>query len=293
VLSYLVLFACREEASKPAKPRTALDRRSSSDDRDGTGNGPLTREREEKRRVPVNDTTFSLVPQPLTERRLHVKKLIIASLFCLSACEFNAAGLPYDETPDAGDETADGGTDAGTDAGGADAAPMPDATVCAAGQVLTQDGCQAIPTITCSLASSTEIRMRFEGYLAAGFLGDAPSGATPVAIAYGSAFDSADVMASCDGAERWIIPYPSDCAIKPLAAWTGGEPATVDLVISKTAENINVALVYDDGTVRWGDLTELEPVNPDPDGFVVSGSGSGYSCHIQHIGDGGLIKIAP
>lgn len=232
-----------------------------------------------------------------------MKTLTIVSIaIWLSACSFDPSGLPAADPPDGGDDLADAGNDAdGADAdtapdadlGTPDAgAPSPDAAVvCPADQVLTEDGCQPIPTITCSLFSASEIRMRLEGHLAAGFLGEAPSGATPVAIAYGSDFDSAAIMASC--ADLWAIPYPSGCTLKPLAAWTGGEPATVDLIISKTVENMNVALVYDDGSYRWGDLTESEPVNPDPDGFVVSGSGSGYSCHIQHVGIGGIIKIAP
>jgi len=227
-----------------------------------------------------------------------VKKIALI-LLCiwLAACSFDPGGIPAADALDGGDDLADAGTDAddGLDAdpGTPDSgSPPPDGTVdCPVGQVLTQDGCQMIPKITCSLHSFSELELRFEGYLAAGFLGDAPSGATPVAIVYGSDFDSSDVMSTCP--DLWAVPYPSGCTIKPLAAWTGGEPATVDLVISKTVENLNVALVYDDGSYRWGDLTESEPVNPDPDGFVVSGSGSGYSCHIQHVGVGGVIKIAP
>ena len=107
-----------------------------------------------------------------------MKKIILVPIaFWLAACEFHAGGIPYDPAPDGGDDAADAGDDAGIDADVTDAAPAPDATVCMADQVLTVDGCQPRPTITCSLSGSTDIRLRFEGYLSEGFLGAAPSGA--------------------------------------------------------------------------------------------------------------------
>ncbi|WKZ29612.1 MAG: hypothetical protein QY323_02675 [Patescibacteria group bacterium] len=222
------------------------------------------------------------------------KLILVCSLF-LVACAFDPSGAPLglDVDGSVGDDV-DGAVDddAGTDAGSAPDA-SPDAMTCPSDQVLTPDGCQPRPHIHCSLdTDSNGVRWRvldFTGWITYGLLGDAPSGATPSYIAYGSDFDSSAIQSSCNGANRWLIPYPSGCTAKPQAAWMG-EPGTANrLRFSENVENFNIAVVYTNGAVRWADI---KVDDGDSDGFTVDGIGIS-SCHVVHPPEGGgIIRIA-
>lgn len=227
------------------------------------------------------------------------KLILVCSLF-LAACAFEPSGAPLGPGVDGsvgddgdGGADVDGGADddAGTDAGSAPDA-SPDAMVCPADQVLTPNGCQPRPHIHCSLdTDGNGVRWRvldFTGWITYGLLGDAPSGASPSYIAYGSDSDSSAINASCSGANRWVIPYPSGCTAKPQATWMG-EPGTANqLRFSENVENFNIAVVYTNGAVRWADI-KID--DGDPDGFTVDGVGIS-SCHVVHPPEGGgIIRI--
>ncbi len=226
-----------------------------------------------------------------------MNKFILVCSLSLAACSFDPSGAPLGPEVDGsvGDD-GDGGADAdgGID-GGTTPDASPDAMTCPADQVATPNGCQPRPHIQCSLnTDGNGMRWRvldFTGWVTYGLLDNAPSGASPSYIAYGSDSDSSAINSSCNGTNRWIIPYPSGCTDKPQATWMG-EPGTANqLRISESVEHFNVAVVYTNGTVRWADI-KID--DGDPHGFTVGGSGSGYSCHIVNPGGvGGIIQVAP
>jgi hypothetical protein len=234
-----------------------------------------------------------------------MKSMLICFVIAAAVgCTFDPSGAPAGPYPDGAVLDEDGGIDgdAAIDAADAVDGPVvmtdasPDALTCPSGQVATPDGCQPIPSIRCSLETDgSGIRWRrldFTGWVTYGLLGAAPSGETPSYIAYGSDYDSSAVQSSCNTiSKRWMIPYPAGCTGKASVTWAG-EPGTANVLkISENVENFNVAVVYTDGTVRWADI-DLN--DGDPDGFTVSGSGSGYNCHIVHPGGvGGIIQVAP
>ena len=234
-----------------------------------------------------------------------VKCTCFCAVLAAAGCAFDPSGnSAAGPTPDGsvsndGDAGIDGNTiDAPVVIDAPDAMPIdasPDATVCPSDQVATPDGCQTRPSIHCSVETDGNgmrwRRLDFSGWVTYGLLDDAPSGATPSYIAYGSDFDSSAVQSSCTGGNRWIIPYPAGCTGKAQVNWAG-EPGTANVLkISENVENFNIAVVYTNGAVRWADI-KLD--DGDPDGFTVGGSGTGYNCHIVHPGGvGGVIQVAP
>jgi hypothetical protein len=227
-------------------------------------------------------------------------KFILLLLLSLAACAFDPSGAPLGPDVDGsvgddgdGGDDIDGGldNDASID-GGLTPDASPDAMTCPTDQVMTPAGCQVRPNIHCSLdTDGNGMRWRvldFTGWVTYGLLDSAPAGAMPSYIAYGSDFDSSAIQSSCNGTNRWVIPYPSGCTGKPQATWMG-EPGTGNqLKISENVENFNIAVVYTGGTVRWADI-KID--DGDPDGFTVDGVGIS-SCHVVHPpGGGGIIRI--
>lgn len=218
------------------------------------------------------------------------KLILVCSLF-LAACAFNPSGAPLGAEVDGsvGDD-GDGGVDTDGDAGSAPDASS-DAMICSTEQIATPDGCQARPHIEClpvvTDGSGTRRRpLELRGWISYGLLDNAPGGAvTPVAIMYGSNFDSYSVNVNCP--DKWAVPYPSSCNGKAQVAWMGeGTNAVTTLTLHEDVHELNLAVLYSNGAVRWGDL---KLGDGDPTGFTVSG---GF-CQIQPQGDGGLIITRP
>ncbi len=173
----------------------------------------------------------------------------------------------------------------------------PDALTCPPDQIATPDGCQPRPHIECKPIETDGNGNRrrpieITGWSTHGLLGGAPAGAMPMAVMYGSNFDAQGIMASCNGfvgdlSERWVVPYPAPCSAKPQISWMGeGTNVVTVLKLFEDANEFNLAVLYDDGTVRWADI-RLD--DGDPDGFTVGGP-----CHVEHPGgNGGLILTTP
>jgi hypothetical protein len=190
-----------------------------------------------------------------------MKAMLLVSACLFTAFTFDPGGpASDDDAPDAGefgdDAAADTG-DAALDAdAGADAAP-PAATIACAHEAI--DG-------------YPKVVLTFGGDIESGFLGE-PTGAEPSYIAYGSNQEDLAVNNGCPGGS-WTVPYPSGCG-KPTAAW-GTAPK---LVLEPEVDELNVALVYDDGSSRWGDL---KTDDGDGVGFTVSG----LDCRVELTGGG-------
>lgn len=199
--------------------------------------------------------------------------LITASF--LAACSFHAGGVPLD--PDASGDAAaaasDGGPiDASVDVAAIDAAP---------------DAAPPAATITCSTAMiNGQLRqvLTLGGDVESGFLGAQPT-SSPYRLEYGSDIDSQSAMSSCPS--LWTVPYDGNCT-KQYSDW-GPTPT---LYLDPQVDDLNLAIIYADGTVRWGDLKTSDG---DGVGFTVSGSGSGYDCRIVLTGGGtgGYVRIDP
>jgi hypothetical protein len=197
-----------------------------------------------------------------------MKSLILIASCLFAACSFEAGGV-YDPLPDAStDADGDAAQDAGADAD--DAAPDADPGASPATIACTATTVDGYPKVVLTLGGDIE----------AAFLGDDPA-ASPVRIAYGSDQEDLAVLNGCPN--TWAVPYAVGCN-KPEAAW-GSAP---QLFLEPEVDGLNLALIYDDGTVRWGDLKTS-------DGDAVGFSVSGLDCRVELSGGGtgGLIRTKP
>ena len=204
-----------------------------------------------------------------------MKSLILISACLLAACSFDPSGAPGDGSDDDdGIDAGDLGIDAVLDTPDADPGTPSASIICS----------------TTVIDGYPKVVLTFGGDIEAALLGD-PSGAEPVKIAYGSDQEDLAVRNSCTG--TWDVPYqPAGCN-KPTAAW-GEAP---QLILEPEVDRLNVALIYDDGTVRWGDLKTSDG---DAVGFTVTTDDGaapelGLDCHVEVSADGtgGTIRTKP
>ena len=194
---------------------------------------------------------------------------MIAPILSLAACAFDPGGLAAPDAPDGGDDLAD--ADPGLDGAAVlDADPGADAAPPTAFIACTTETLDGYPKIVLTLT----------GDIASGFLDEDPGG-TPLALAYGSHEEDLAVRNSCGG-DAWSVPYPSGCT-KHTAAWG----STIKLYVEPEVDELNVALIYPGGIVRWGDLKTSDDDGP---GFQVTGSGifggGSYDCGLEVLADG-------
>lgn len=125
-----------------------------------------------------------------------------------------------------------------------------------------------------------KVVLTLSGDIQSGLLDD-PTGANPLGVYYGSNQEDLTFTNSCQG--TWEVPYSSGCR-KSSAAW-GPSPK---LYLEPEVDYLNVAVLYADGSKRWGDL---KTADGDPVGFVVSG----LDCRIELTegGTGGYIRTHP